>query len=246
MSDDVARGPAVAWAPPATAGAADGRLYYFTANGATAGPATLDDLAASAAAGRLGRDDLVWADGDAHSAAAWQVPALAHLYPPAFGQPLNYLTPPRPTTAYATFWQRVAAYILDGIIVAVANGLITAVFGGVIAVASSGTPGGRRNATGIVLQSVSSLAGLAASWLYYALFNSSTARATPGKMALGIVVVDEQGGRISFGRATGRHFALYLSMFTLLIGFLMVLWTERRQALHDKIAGTLVVTKTGV
>jgi uncharacterized RDD family membrane protein YckC len=41
-------------------------------------------------------------------------------------------------------------------------------------------------------------------------------------------------------RATGRHFAKYISWMTLCIGFILVVFTERRQALHDMIAGTLV------
>jgi len=59
-------------------------------------------------------------------------------------------------------------------------------------------------------------------------------------MALGLVVADEMGQRISFGRATGRYFAKILSSLILLIGFFMIGWTARKQGLHDMIAGTLV------
>lgn len=79
-----------------------------------------------------------------------------------------------------------------------------------------------------------------ASWLYEALMLSSSWQGTLGKKALGLRVTDEYGQRITFLRATGRHFAKYLSWMTLCIGFLMVAFTERRQALHDFIAGTLV------
>jgi uncharacterized RDD family membrane protein YckC len=78
------------------------------------------------------------------------------------------------------------------------------------------------------------------SWLYEALLLSSPWQATLGKLALGLRVTDEYGQRISFLRATGRHFAKYLSWMTIFIGFIMVAFTERRQALHDFIAGTLV------
>ena len=88
-----------------------------------------------------------------------------------------------------------------------------------------------------------SLISIAAYWLYYALLESSPSRATLGKMALGIVVTDLQGGRISFGRATGRHFAKYLSSLILMIGYLMAGFTRQKQALHDILAGTLVVIK---
>ncbi len=78
------------------------------------------------------------------------------------------------------------------------------------------------------------------SWLYEALMESSTQQATLGKLMLGLKVTDLQGNRISFARATGRHFAKIISGIILLIGFIMAGFTERKQALHDMIAGTLV------
>jgi uncharacterized RDD family membrane protein YckC len=78
-------------------------------------------------------------------------------------------------------------------------------------------------------------------WLYFALFESSSKRATPGKMAIGIVVTGMNGERISFGRATGRTFGKYISSLILCFGYFMAGWTEKRQALHDVMAGTLVV-----
>jgi uncharacterized RDD family membrane protein YckC len=60
---------------------------------------------------------------------------------------------------------------------------------------------------------------------------------------MSIVVTDLQGNRISFARATGRHFAKYLSAFLLGIGFLMAAFTSKKQALHDFIAETLVVKR---
>jgi uncharacterized RDD family membrane protein YckC len=59
-------------------------------------------------------------------------------------------------------------------------------------------------------------------------------------MALSLKVVDLQGNRISFARASGRHFAKFISLI-FFIGFIMAGFTERRQALHDVIAGTLVL-----
>jgi uncharacterized RDD family membrane protein YckC len=72
---------------------------------------------------------------------------------------------------------------------------------------------------------------------------SSARQATLGKMAVGIKVTDEAGARISFGRAVGRYFGKFVSTIILLIGFLMVAFTEKKQGLHDKLAGTLVVKK---
>jgi uncharacterized RDD family membrane protein YckC len=78
-------------------------------------------------------------------------------------------------------------------------------------------------------------------WLYYALMESSKNQATVGKLALGLKVTDEKGKRISFGRASGRFFAKILSSIILGIGFLMIAFTEKKQGLHDEIAGCLVV-----
>jgi uncharacterized RDD family membrane protein YckC len=83
-----------------------------------------------------------------------------------------------------------------------------------------------------------------AQWLYFALLESSSWQGTLGKKALGLIVTDMMGRRISFARATGRHFAKIISGMILLIGYLMAGFTERKQALHDMIAGCLVFRKT--
>ena len=72
---------------------------------------------------------------------------------------------------------------------------------------------------------------------------SSSLQATLGKMIFGMKVTDLNGNRISFARATGRHFAKYLSSMILFIGYIMAGFTERKQALHDMIAGTLVIRR---
>jgi len=79
------------------------------------------------------------------------------------------------------------------------------------------------------------------SWLYCAFAESSSWRATVGKRLLGLQVITARGGRISFGQATVRHFMKFLSLFCLTIGFLMALWTKRRQALHDMPCDVLVI-----
>jgi uncharacterized RDD family membrane protein YckC len=78
-------------------------------------------------------------------------------------------------------------------------------------------------------------------WLYFALCESSAWQATVGKLALGIRVTDMQGNRISLPRALGRYPAKVLSFFMFFIGVLIVAFTERKQGLHDLIAGTLVL-----
>jgi uncharacterized RDD family membrane protein YckC len=80
-------------------------------------------------------------------------------------------------------------------------------------------------------------------WLYNALMESSSHQATLGKMALGIVVTDSSGKRVSFARATGRHFGKIVSGLILYIGYLMIAFTQRKQGLHDIMAECLVVLK---
>jgi uncharacterized RDD family membrane protein YckC len=128
------------------------------------------------------------------------------------------------TSLYAGFWRRVAAVLLDGLII----GAVTAPF------TFGMSSGNRYSAT---YSSVSTVVW----WLYSALMESSAKQATLGKMALGIRVTDLDGNRIGFGKATGRHFAKILSALILGIGFLMAAFTEKKQALHDILAGTLVV-----
>lgn len=84
------------------------------------------------------------------------------------------------------------------------------------------------------------LISFVAQWLYFALLESSKMQATVGKLAIGLIVTDLNGQRISFGRATGRYFAKILSGLILLIGYIMVAFTQRKQGLHDMIANTLV------
>lgn len=78
-------------------------------------------------------------------------------------------------------------------------------------------------------------------WLYFSWMESGKRQATFGKRLLGIKVVGADGGRIGFGRATGRTFAKILSYVIMYIGFIMAACTNRKRALHDYIAETYVV-----
>jgi len=87
------------------------------------------------------------------------------------------------------------------------------------------------------------ISSIISNWLYFTLFESSSLQATPGKMALGIIVTDLSGNRISFARANGRYWGKTLTGLTLGIGWIMAGFTRKKQALHDILAGTLVVKK---
>ena len=78
-------------------------------------------------------------------------------------------------------------------------------------------------------------------WLYFAGFESSRSQATPGKLLMHIVVTDMTGNKPTFARVTLRHFAKFVSALIIFIGFLMIGLTQKRQGLHDQIAGCLVL-----
>jgi uncharacterized RDD family membrane protein YckC len=121
---------------------------------------------------------------------------------------------------YSGFWRRVAAALIDAICISfIQSGLIYL--------------------TGISLQQ--GLIFYGQQWLYFALMESSGKKATIGKMVLGIEVVNEEGGKISFKQATGRFLGKILSVVLFFIGFIMVAFTEKKQGLHDKLANTYVI-----
>lgn len=77
--------------------------------------------------------------------------------------------------------------------------------------------------------------------LWFAAFEASPRQATPGKRALGLRVEDARGAPIGFARAALRHLAGAVSWLTLNLGHLLAALPPRRQALHDRIAGTRVL-----
>jgi uncharacterized RDD family membrane protein YckC len=145
--------------------------------------------------------------------------------------------------AYAGFWLRFVAVVIDFVILSVAMGVPFAIiFGGMFS-ASRGInpPDVMAGAAGTVV--LFELVGVVVQWFYFALMESSAWQATLGKKALGLEVVDLEGRRVSFGRATGRYFAKIISGMILGIGYFMAGFTEKKQALHDMIAGSLVIKK---
>lgn len=139
---------------------------------------------------------------------------------------------------YAGFWKRFVAIWIDGLITGVT---VTSP----LYLAFAKSPNTRT--TSVTFGTVLGwLLGTVVVWLYYSFMESSPWQATLGKRAMGIQVTDLDGNRVAFGKATGRYFAKILSGLTLGIGFLMAAFTKRKQALHDMVAGTLVVNQSRV
>ncbi len=144
---------------------------------------------------------------------------------------------PVPEYRFAGFWWRVLAILIDVLIFSIVQFGISSLGLASLNLASSG-----ESEMGVPIGFC--ILGILISWLYPALFESSSWRATPGKRVCGLIVTDLNGQRISFGRATGRYFAKILSALILYVGFMMAGWTSRKQALHDVICNTLVLKKT--
>ncbi|RPH30091.1 MAG: RDD family protein [Bacteroidales bacterium] len=150
---------------------------------------------------------------------------------------------------YAGFWWRFLAYIIDGLVVGVAVWAIAIPIGILIGIgAYSAASDGEINAGAAVAGIIGAalllyILYIVIVWLYFAILESSKLQASIGKLAIGLIVTDMEGNRISFGRATGRFFGKLLSGMILLIGYIMAGLTEKKQGLHDILAGTLVWKK---
>jgi uncharacterized RDD family membrane protein YckC len=149
--------------------------------------------------------------------------------------------PLAPSHVYAGFGRRLGAWAIDTVLLLI--GFFVVYFIGstfiLLGLLSSGQDLTGDNALGAEL--VLLLIMLVFAWLYYAGLESSVWQGTVGKRIVRIVVTDQYGRRIQFGRATGRFFAKIVSALALFVGYLMAIFTERRQALHDLMAGTLVI-----
>ncbi len=144
------------------------------------------------------------------------------------------------STRFGGFWLRAVALLIDTILSTIISVIIAGIFGAVLGfqMAQSGADLDSIQIVGSVL---GQFIGAVVGWIYFASMESSSWQATLGKRAVGIRVIDEDGNRISFGRASGRYFAKILSTLILCVGFFMAGWTRKKQGLHDIIAGTLVV-----
>ncbi len=224
--------------------------WHYTLNGQQQPAAvTWEALQGIAANGTLRGEDLVWTEGMAQWSPASTVanlfaaaPAASTVTPPAGtmpypatpGAPLNYgYLSYSQQAGYADFGTRFLAWLIDYVITLAIGFGVGAVIGFTLAAI------GERGA----IRGIAQLSGWVVTWLYYALQESSPAQATFGKRALGLRVTTMEGERISFGRATGRFFAKIISGLIIGIGYLMVIWTEKKQGLHDMMASTLVIKK---
>lgn len=171
---------------------------------------------------------------------------IAPAYPaqPVLAQPLV-------AQPYAGFWLRLVAYIIDAAILGLGFILLVGLAAAVVGAGFVRGLGQDVSGAGNFLAPVAFamimtfvFAAIAASWIYYAWFESSQYQATPGKLALGLFVTDLAGRRVTFARASGRYFAKIITgLIPFFIGYIMAGFTEKKQALHDMIASCLVLRR---
>jgi uncharacterized RDD family membrane protein YckC len=133
---------------------------------------------------------------------------------------------------YAHYWQRLLALLIDYCAVQVGGMFV-------------GLPlwffiGDNPPISGSVLAGSLGILSIIGIWLYFALMESSVFQATLGKRAIGLFVSDSDLNRITFRKASERFFGKLLSAASI-IGAIMPMMTRRKQALHDIIAGTIVI-----
>lgn len=154
---------------------------------------------------------------------------------------------------YAGFWLRFLALLIDNVVMGIGFVLILVplVFlTGLQGLIGEFHPNEDLSDAGIFaligLIFLAATVSLVFTWLYHALMESSEWQATVGKKVLGLVVTDMAGQRVSFARSTGRHFGkIITNMVPFLVGYIMAGFTAKKQALHDMLAGCLVLRRNG-
>jgi uncharacterized RDD family membrane protein YckC len=164
----------------------------------------------------------------------------------AFSLPAYAASSAIPRVEYAGFWLRFLALLIDNIVMGVAfiSILVPLVFlTGLNGFIGEFHPNDELSDAGIFMiigiVFLVATVSLLLTWLYHALMESSEWQAT-----LGLVVTDMAGNRVSFGRSTGRHFGKMLTnLIPAFIGYIMAGFTDKKQALHDMLAGCLVLRR---
>lgn len=146
--------------------------------------------------------------------------------------PASRVVPAAEPVRFAGFWRRFATLVVDAIVLFFPTAIVRVLLGG----DPFGTDG--------LFDGPSALRWTAANaglwWIYCAAFESSPAQGSLGQQLLGVRVCDDRLRRISFVRASARYFAQWLSVLTCGLGYLVNLFTKKRQALHDLVAGCVL------
>jgi uncharacterized RDD family membrane protein YckC len=224
------------WKYRSSVSSGDLMMIHVARQGEKLGAYDLEDAKIRLRQGSLRENDLAWYEGAADWMPIVQVPGFQGFRLPPI--PSSSLSLPRipelpgAGSVFAGFWLRLVAFLIDVIILLIPKGLVDLmVFG-----TTSNEHGGA--------DALSQIFYLGLDWVYFAALESSSWQGTIGKKILGLRVTDLAGERISFARASGRFFAQFVSTIILCIGYIMIAFTEKKQGLHDMMAGTIVTKKT--
>jgi uncharacterized RDD family membrane protein YckC len=208
--------------------------WYYSEGGKQLGPIDETELNRLVTLGAVRSDTLVWHEG----LTSWQ--------------PLGVVRGMHPAAAvaagrhYGGFWIRFVARLIDSIIIIVINAFVGLPLRLLFGIGTMGMRGLGEARGGWIFGPVMGAVGLStvigiALGAAYEVYFLSAHGATPGKMALGLRVIRADGGPISPMLALGRHFALWLSGFILMIGYIMAGFDPEKRALHDRICETRVI-----
>lgn len=240
-------------------------ITVLNKDNAPTGPFTRAEVEAKLQSGEFSPGDLAFVEGLSQWTPLRDVLAIVDssapppvapvIQPPVANAPVGYsyaatMAPPT-HVVYGGFWLRFVAIFIDGLIIGIPVMIIATLIGGAYGFSYAVShPGGKvgfidsdgnLNLVFIAIEVGVTLFSLTVRWLYFALQESSKAQATIGKRVMGLKVIDLAGQKIGFGRASGRFFGKIISGMILCIGYIMAGFTERKQALHDMMAGTLVI-----
>lgn len=207
--------------------------WYYHKGERTLGPVQETSINAWIETGFLAPDDFVWAEG----MSGWtlvsdfdpSVPSLS-ASPSSLPEPIGAKPTSRVHTIYAAFHWRALALFVDSFII---GSLLTIFFYDRLQ---------GLDPAAIMEDRMFSVTAIVASIVYHSLWEASLWQASPGKRLCRLQVVALDGSRLSLPRAALRQLGKLASQI-LLLGYLMALFTPRRQALHDWLARCLVVRR---
>lgn len=213
--------------------------WYYVDNGASEGPVSMTEIRALVDSGIVGADSPICREGEER----WLKASEA--FPGFWNRRHAYVSPPETRwgatnqTAcerFGGFWLRFFALFIDSFLVLILQFAVGFAVGFVMAETGSEVDEATATVIGFVV-------GALVGWIYFAAGESGHSQGTVGKRAMSLAVTDLNGDRITFGRASGRYFSKILSGLFFGIGYLMVAFSDKKQGLHDMMAGTLVVRR---
>lgn len=204
--------------------------YYLLVDGEKTGPYTTQELMDM----DLEIHSQIWAPGEDSWQDAADLPEFFEHFEAA-----GYYFPTEDNLA--SFWMRLLAYLIDYIFLSILMGLVASGYIlQVQAITLKTTP--PTEADIAVLMQFMFFYFLFYS-LYHTLCESTPMRGSIGKKLCKLAVVDADGRRLSVGRALIRNFTKWVSYFVFGLGFLNIIWNERKQGWHDMLAKTYVIKR---